>query len=47
VDFLTRTPYQDQFRSIISQPVPLSKFEDALKLARGMQFHRVLLDTAQ
>ena len=45
VQFLTRTPYQEQFRSIISEPVPLSKFEDALQLARGMKFHRVLLDT--
>jgi len=46
VDFLTRTPYQGQFRTIISQPVPLSKFEDALQLARTMKYHRVLLDTS-
>jgi len=45
VKFLTRTPYQEQFRSIISEPVPLSRFEEALQLARGMKFHRVLLDT--
>ena len=44
VQFLTRTSYQDQFRSIISQPVPLSQFGKALQLARGMKFHRVLLD---
>jgi len=47
VSFLTRTPYQEKFRKIISNPVPLATFEDALQLARGMQFHRVLLDTTQ
>ena len=47
VSFLTRTPYQEQFRTIISNPVPLATFQDALQLARGMQFHRVLLDTTQ
>ena len=46
VEFLSRTPYQNQFKTIISSPVPLSNFSSALQLAKTMKYQRVLLDNS-
>ena len=47
VQFLTETPYREQFREIVSPPMPLSRFEEAFALAKTGRYPRVLLDNTK